>query len=86
MDNQLEYSLNKTIILTILFAFCSILFFCYKVGSCSESKDCKDEFVVVYNNSNSHCTPGAKAEMVTSPAIGLLCHCPGSVTPANSGK
>ncbi len=88
MDNNYEYSITKTVILTLLVAFCAALFFCYKVGSCSSApENCKEEFIVYQNGYNAHCSPGARAEIVSVPTNGILCHCPGNaVPPVSSAK
>jgi hypothetical protein len=46
---------------------------------------CRDEFVPIDSERHS-CTPGARAEVVTSPPApkaGLLCHCENKPQPSN---
>jgi len=85
-DNQGQKTLRLSL---ILFTVCLLgtLFFAYKINACAEkppqaapSVPCKDEFFQVDADHPNHaCTPGAKAEWVSSPPAprpGIICHCP----------
>jgi hypothetical protein len=58
-------------------------FFAFKVDACRDKpaikEPCKDEFFQIDNDHTSHvCSPGAKAEFISSPPApraGVVCHC-----------
>lgn len=78
MNDQQEYAITKTVIISLLLGFVSVLFFCFKVGSCNSTDQCKDEFLQLEASGigqNKTCFPGATVEVVQAPKPGILCHC-----------
>lgn len=74
MDNQQEYAIIKTVIISILVLISVFLFFLYKVEACSSKpENCHDEFHDVQYTSK--CDPGAFMEPVNTPKPGFICHC-----------
>lgn len=73
-----------------IFFLCAVIvilggfFFAYKVNACADKparlEQCKDELFLIDNDHPAHqCSPGARAELVTSPPApkpGIICHCP----------
>lgn len=81
-DAERSHKTGRIAILSILIVVLGGFFLLYKTDSCKSSPaNCKEEFFEMqerYQN-NHTCTPGAIAEMVSSPPApraGIMCHCP----------
>lgn len=79
-----DHKTGRIAIFSILVFLLGLLFFLFKIDACKSSPlNCKDEFFEIdtggrYSN-NKSCSPGAVAEVVTSPPSpkpGIICHCP----------
>ena len=88
-EDQLSHKTGRIAILALMICILGAFFFAYKVNACAEKAPqpyvCKDEFFQVDTDHPAHaCSPGAKAEWVTSPPApkpGIMCHCVVDATP-----
>jgi len=79
-DDELQaHKTGRIAILSVLLFALGALVFCFKVDACNSKGTCNDEFLEFAGDGRSRaCTPGATAEVVSSPPApkpGLLCHC-----------
>lgn len=69
----------KTGMIGFTMIFLGFLFFLFKIEACKSSpQNCQDTFHET-NEYEIKCHPGATAEFVKEPKLGIMCHCPRSV-------
>lgn len=79
-SDALAHKTGRITILSIMMVILAGMFLAYKTDSCRDKpvvrEPCKDEFFQLDSDHKSHqCSPGAKAEYVTTPSPAVICHC-----------